>query len=159
MKTCCQILCLRRVSHGRSVPATFFVPLMADQAEDEAAIRDVVSQLFAAMKDHDAKAYAALCAENFEDWEGNTKGRAAMEKQIADHFANMKDIQYKLLDEIGIVSVTPDVAIFKHTDEVTNSLDTDGKTRPPYKRLSARVFVKTNSKWLFATHFYRTIEE
>jgi uncharacterized protein (TIGR02246 family) len=132
---------------------------MADQAADEAAIRDMVSKLFAAMKKHDAKAYAALCAEDFEDWEGTVTGRAAMEKLIADHFANMKDIQYKLLDEIGIVFVTQDVAIFKHTDEVTNSLDADGKPQPPYRRLSARVFVKKNGSWLFATHFYRPIEE
>ena len=135
------------------------VPVMADQAEDETAIRKVVEQLYAAMKKHDAKAYAALCAENFETWEGDTKGRSAMEKFISDHFSNMKDIQYKPTDEIGIVFVTSDVAIYKHNDEVTNFLDADGKPRPPFKRLSARVFVKKNGSWLFATQFYRTIEE
>jgi uncharacterized protein (TIGR02246 family) len=135
------------------------VPAMADQAEDEAAIRKVVEQIYAAMNKHDAKAYAAVCAEDFETWEGDIKGRAAMEEVMSGVFANAKDIQFKLLDEIGIVFVTPDVAIYKHNDEITGSLDDDGDPLPPNKRLSARVFVKKNGRWLFASHFFRTIEE
>jgi ketosteroid isomerase-like protein len=132
---------------------------MADKAEDEAAIRKAVEQLFAAMHKHDAKAYGALCAENFETWEGDVKGRAAMEKLMSDTFATAKDIQFELLDEIGIVFAAPDVAIYKHTDKITGALDDDEEPLPPFKRLSARVFVKQNGNWLFATHFYRTIEE
>ena len=36
------------------------VPMLADQVEDEAAIREVVDQVYAAISKHDAKAYAAL---------------------------------------------------------------------------------------------------
>jgi uncharacterized protein (TIGR02246 family) len=134
-------------------------PAIADQAQDEAAIREVVEQLFAAMEKHDAKAYAALCDEDFETWEGDIKGRAAMEEYISGIFSNAKDIQFKLLDEIGIVFVTSDFAIYKHTDEVSGALDDDGNPVPAYKRLSARVFVKKNGKWPFSTHFYRPMEE
>lgn len=111
------------------------------------------------MKEHDAKAYAALCAENFETWEGDVKGPAAMGKAMSDIFAHSKDIQYTLLDEIGIVFVTPEVAIYKHHDKITGRLDDSGKSLTPYKRISARVFVRKNGKWLFASHFFRTIEE
>jgi hypothetical protein len=81
-----------------------------------------------------------------------------MEKYLSDIFSNAKDFQIKLLDEIGIVFVTPDVAIHKHNDEVTGSIDADGKPLPPDKRISARVFVKKNGRWLFSTQFYRSIE-
>lgn len=135
------------------------VPVLADQTEDEAAIRKVVDQVYAAINKHDAKALAALCTEKSENWEGDVKGRAAIETVYSSIFANMKDVQIRPLDEIGIVFVTNDVAIYKHNDEITGSLDEDGKPLPPYKRLSAKVFVKKNGKWLFAAHFYRTIEE
>ena len=135
------------------------VPAMADQAADEAAIREVVSQLFAALNKHDAKAYVALCAENFESGEGERKGHAAMEEYLSDVFANAKDIHFKLLDEIGILFVTPDVAIYRHYNERTGTFDSDGSPQPPLKRFSARVFVKKNNNWLFATHFPRPIEE
>jgi uncharacterized protein (TIGR02246 family) len=135
------------------------VPATADQAEDEAAIRKVVEHIYAALQKHDAKAYTALCSENFETWEGEARGRAAIEKHLSDVFTNAKDIQYKLLEEIGIVFVAPDVAIYKERHEITGSLDADGKPVPPGKRLTARVFVKKNGKWLFSANFARPIEE
>ena len=135
------------------------VPAIAAQAADEVVIREVVKQLFAAMGKHDAEAYVALCDEDFEMWEGDIKGHAATEKYLSGMFSDAKDIQFKLLDEIGIVFVTSDVAIYKHYDEVTGRLDDDGKSVPPFKRLSARVFVKKNGKWLYVAGFHRPIEE
>lgn len=63
------------------------------------------------------------------------------------------------LDEIGIVFVTPDVAIYKCRDEVTGGLDADGNPRQPEKRLAAAVYVKKNGKWLWTTWFSRPIQE
>jgi ketosteroid isomerase-like protein len=129
------------------------VPVIADQAEDEAAIREVVKQLYTAVNKHDVKAYVALCAENVESWNGDVKGRAAMEQYLSNTFANAKDIHIELTDEIGIVFVTPDVAIHKHNDVLTGSLNADGK------RLSARIFVKKNGNWFQAMYLARPIEQ
>lgn len=135
------------------------VPATADQAEDEASIRSATKQYVAAFNKHDAMAIAALVDEDCETWEGDIKGRAAMEETYVDIFANNEHVQYKLTDEIGIVFVTPEVAIYKHNDEITGALDADGKPLPPIKRLSAKLFVKKNGSWLWAAHFYRRIEE
>ena len=56
------------------------VPAMADQAEDEAAIRAAMEQIAACYNAHDAKACAALIDEDFQNWEGTVKGRADAEK-------------------------------------------------------------------------------
>jgi len=130
------------------------VPVMADQAADEAAIREVVKQAIAAFNKHDAKGMAAFDVENIESWDGKRKGR----KQISEFLASMKG-QYKQLDEIGIIFVTPDAAIFKEHGENTGGIDADGKPLPPQKALEAWVLVKKNGKWLAAAIFTRPIEE
>ncbi len=130
------------------------VPAMADQAEDEAAIRKVVEQVNAAYNKKDAKAMASCITENFENWSGTRKGR----KQSSEYWASDKG-QYKQLDEIGIIFVTPDVAIFKEHGENTGGLDADGKPLPPQKVLEAWVLVKKNGNWLGAAIFTRPIEE
>ncbi len=130
-----------------------------DQAAEEAAIREAMEQMYAGANAHDVAAYTALMDENFESWDGSVKGLAAWSKNISDSWESEKDIQYNLLDEIGIQFMTPEVAIFKLYDEVTGSLDADGKPQPPYKRLVARVFVKKNGQWLYAALFLQPIEE
>ena len=135
------------------------VPVMADQAADEAAIRAAVEQMFAAGNKHDAKALMSLCIEDFEGWSGETKGRAAWEEYMSGFFSRQKDLQYEMVDEIGIVFVTPDVAIYKFREKTTGLLDADGKTLPERKRLRADVYVKKDGKWLAATFFTRPIEE
>ena len=108
----------------------------------------------AAYNKHDFKAFAALHVEDFENWDGTAKGRASLEKLTLP-----ESFEAKLLDEIGIVFVTPDVAIYKYRFEMTGDVDAEGKPLPPTKRLSARVFVKKNGKWLHAAAFARPIEE
>ena len=134
------------------------VPAMADQAEDEAAIRKMQQQIMAAHAKQDAKAIAALMDEDFQNWDGTVKGRAAEEKQRRENFERQK-VQAKILDEIGIVFVTPEVAIYKFRVEITGSLDADGKPLPPLKMLYASVCVKKNDKWLRAAVFNRPVEE
>lgn len=130
-----------------------------DQAAEEAAIREVIEQVYALANKHDAKGFVALMDESIEDWDGENKGRAAQEKGISEWWERQTDIQYKLLDEIGIVFVTPDVAIYKWHDHTTGELDEDGKPLPPSKWLEADVFVKKNDKWLIAAYFEKRIEE
>jgi uncharacterized protein (TIGR02246 family) len=129
-------------------------PAMGDQAADEAAIRELVKKANEAFNRHDAEAMAAFFVENFETPDGKYRGR----KQVSDYFASMKN-QYKQLDEIGIIFVTPDVAIFKEYGENTDNVDADGKSLPPSKALEAWVLVKKNGKWLAAALFPRPVEE
>lgn len=135
------------------------VPAMADQAEDEEAIKKVMEQLYAAANKHDVKGYMALCDEKFENWIGTIKGRDAFGKMISESWERQTDTQFKPLDEIGIVFVAADVAIYKLRDEVTGRLDVDGKPMGPVKRLMARVFVKKNGNWIQAAYFQRPTEE
>lgn len=135
------------------------VPAMADQAEEEAAIREVMEQFFAEANKHDIKSALSLCVEDLENWTGSMKGRAAFEKYYTEFWGRNKDRQYELLDEIGIVFVTPDVAIYKYRDKATGGLDADGKPNPPQKRLNADVYVKKNGKWLTHSWYWRPIEE
>jgi uncharacterized protein (TIGR02246 family) len=130
-----------------------------DQAAEEAAIRKVVEKIIETANAHDVEAYTALHAEYAESWDGTAKGRVAWGKFVGDLWESQKDIQYKQLEEIGIVFVTPDVAIFKAVDEVTGSLDSDGTPLPPQNELRARVFVKKDGEWLYAAYFSRPIEE
>ena len=137
------------------------VPMMADQTEDEAAIRKAEEMCLAAHHSHDATALAATYDENAENWIGTIKGRAVIEKQYGENYAGpLQNLKIKVLDEIGIVFVTPDVAIYKARYEFSGMLDEEGKALPTNKVLYAKVFVKKNGKWLGAHgYFYRSIEE
>ena len=129
-----------------------------DQAAEEAAIREVGEQFLTAFNNHDAKAYTSLVDENFENWEGDLKGRAAFEKMLTESFERQKSIKAKALDDIGIVFATPNVAIWKGRAEFVGRLDADGKPLPPLRMLVAQVLVKKNSNWLRAARFSRPIE-
>jgi len=135
------------------------VPAMADQAEDEAAIRKVVEQLNAAFNNHDAKGMAALWETSLvESWNGSAKGAARVE-YYADLFKRQPSIKSKRLEEIGIIFFTPDVAVYKALMDNTGLVDEDGKPLPQLKWLGAWVMVKRNGKWLSAAFFSRPIEE
>ena len=135
------------------------VPVMADQAADEAAIKKAMEQFYSIGNRHDSKAFVALIAEDYEEWDGSIKGLPAREKYISGLWERHKDLQLKVLVLIGIVFISRDVAIYKAREEFTGWLDADGKPLPPAKLLSARVLVKRNGKWLFAAAFTRPIEE
>ena len=134
------------------------VPAMADQAEDEAAIRKVFEQINAAFNNHDAKGMFALADKSVESWDGSRKGAAHFE-YYADMFKRMPSIKSNLLEGIGIIFVTPDVAIYKARRDNTGLVDEDGKALPQLKWLGAWVMVKKNGKWLSAAFFSRPIEE
>ena len=135
------------------------VPAMAVQAEDEAAIRKVWEQNQAAFNNHDAKGMAALWETSLvESWDGSAKGAARVE-YYADLFKRQPSIQSERLEEIGIIFVTPDVAVYKALMDNTGLVDEDGKPLPQLKWLGAWVMVKKNGEWLSAAFFSRPIEE
>jgi ketosteroid isomerase-like protein len=112
------------------------LPAMADQAEDEAAITKAEEKYLVVHNAHDAKAVVESYVEDVENWSSSFKGRAAAEKFLAESFAGPnKDSQIKLLDEIGIVFVAPDVAIYKARYEFSGSADEEGPVRVLYAKV------------------------
>ncbi len=133
-------------------------PVMAQSAADEAAVREATEQFMAASNKHDVKAILALIDENCEIWTGTSKGRAGLQKWYEERF-EQSEAQLQLLEEIGIVFVTPDVAIHKFYEGYTGEFDSDGKPLPPAKGLRAYVYVKKDGKWLRGAMFWREVEE
>lgn len=124
-----------------------------DQAAEEAAIRAVMDRMYAALDRHDPSGVVAEMDEVFETWEGDMKGLAAREKYWAGFFEANKNAKITLQDEIGIIFVTPDVAIFKARGEATGWGNQDREF------LAASVLAKKNGKWLEVAAFNRPIEE
>jgi len=136
------------------------VPAMAEQAADEAAIRKAMEQNFATWNAKDVKSHVALYSEVAVPWEYAGRGDLeGVEKYLTSVFMKQKDAKAKITQEIGIVFVTPDVAIYKAYAERTGMVNGDGKVMPPSKGLGAWILVKKGGVWLFAASFHRPIEE
>jgi ketosteroid isomerase-like protein len=124
-----------------------------DLDADKVAIRDVWKQVVVLFNNHDAKGLAALFDPVFERWEGNVKGPAEEQKALGDYFEQQKEIQYKQLEEIGLIFITPKVAIYKTYGEVLKELDAEENEQSPSKIVEAWVFVKRNGQWKIASYF------
>jgi ketosteroid isomerase-like protein len=125
--------------------------LRAEATEDEKAIREAYEQFVDAFNRHDAQAIAQLQDESYQIWEGGATGRAAAEKEYSSRFETQYGLKAQVLDEIGIVFVTPDVAIHKARVEVSS-----GETT---KYLVADVYVKRDGHWFRSAVFSTAIEE
>jgi hypothetical protein len=88
-----------------------------------------------------------------ESWEGGLKGREAWERYLTEYFEEQKGTKANPAEEIGLIFVTPHVAIYKGRGEFTGDVDADGKPLPATRTLVAMVFVKKNKKWLRAAWF------
>jgi uncharacterized protein (TIGR02246 family) len=135
------------------------VPSMADQAEDEAAIRKVVAAIDAAFNGHDPAAVLPLNDDTIVIFGRTMRDRREAETLWSEYFAQNKNARRRFLEEIDIVFVTPDVAIYKSRGERTGRVDASGKPLPPNQAIYARVFVKRNDTWLLAASFYQMISE
>ena len=113
-----------------------------DQAAEEAAIIKVQEQVIAAMNNHDSKALMVSATEDVENWTGSIRGRAAFEEYHTEFWKHQTDRGCQHLDDIDIVFLTADVAIYKYRDQITGGFDDDGSPSQPRKRLVAVVFVK-----------------
>jgi ketosteroid isomerase-like protein len=135
------------------------MPAMADQAEDEAAIRKVIEAIISTSNNGDAKAMMAYCDPVYETPDGSFKDNEVITEGYAKLFEQAKDFHVEQLEEIGIVFVTPDIAIYKDRRQLTGYIDGEGNPSPPLTRLTAWVMVKRNDNWLCAAYFYRPIED
>ena len=75
------------------------VPVMADQAADEAAIREASDKIMAAFSAHDMEGQLAFYDEKIEAWDGTAKGRVGHGKMIEEYLEN----QPKLVEIIGVI--------------------------------------------------------
>lgn len=131
----------------------------ADRAKDEAAIRQVVEQINTIHNRHHVEPLVALFDETVENWTGSIRGRAAYEKAIAGLFAREADRLQEELEEVGIVFVTDDVAIYKSRRQVTGEVNSAGNELPPQTVNLARIFVKREEGWLLSAWFAMPVDE
>jgi ketosteroid isomerase-like protein len=131
-----------------------------DQAAEESAVRDAYQQLLSGFNNHDAKAMMSMAAESIEFWNGGAKGLTEHEKWFSDYFGEREQIKCEVIEEVGVVFVSSDVAIYKIREEYTGRIGDDGNpTDAPFRQLVANVFAKENGRWLWAARFARPIEE
>ncbi len=129
-----------------------------DAESEKEAIRKGFREITLAFNNHDATKVAAMMDKDFESWSGTPRGRTAVKKGLTEEFANQSDIQFNLVEEIGIVFLTQETAILKYRAEYTGMLDGEGKPLPPVKTLSADIVVKKDGKWVETAYFERPIE-
>jgi uncharacterized protein (TIGR02246 family) len=133
---------------------------VGDQAAEEAAIRKAMEENFATWNAKDVRTHAALYDEVAVPWEhGGKITKEGREKLLDTVFTKQKDAKAKITKEIGIVFLTPDVAIYKAYAERKGMVDGDGKAMPPSRGLGAWILVKKGGKWLFAASFHRPVED
>jgi ketosteroid isomerase-like protein len=121
------------------------MPVIAQSAADEAAIKKANEDRLTAYNAKDVKAYLPFmdvdCRNGFN---GNPCSAAARES--GEFPEGQKTAQIRILKEGDIQFITPDVAVYRYTMELTGtgSPDVDGNHE------AARVYVKRDGKWLVA---------
>jgi uncharacterized protein (TIGR02246 family) len=119
-------------------------------AGDEQAIRDVVDRFVDAWNRHDAKAFAAVFAEDadFTNWRGTgASGRAKVEEFHAPMFATIFKNSHQKYTEIKTHFVRPDVAAVDVHWEMTGLMDAQGNPRPDRQGLLSFVMAKNAGQW------------
>jgi hypothetical protein len=131
-----------------------------DRTAEEAAIREADEIYNAAWNAHDAKAILSTRDESEESWDGTIEhGEEDLEVLEAGFAGPFKNVRGKLLKQIGVVFVTPEVAIYKGVYEFGGIIDGEGNEVQVTKNLYARVYVKRDGRWLGAGYFFRPMEE
>ena len=125
--------------------------VQADQAKDEDAIRKRHGEFMANWNKHDAKAMAAMWAEDgdlINPGGIHAKGPAEIEKFFTEeHSAVMKGTTYSgTITDIRFAA--PNVAVVDVDAVVTGMKAPDGTDAPPLKHHVTWVAVKKNRKWM-----------
>jgi uncharacterized protein (TIGR02246 family) len=128
------------------------LPAIAAAQDDEAAIRKLSNDFFAAWTRHDVKAMAAAFAEDADiiNPQGRVaKGRAEIEKLFTDeHAGPFKGTSYTAT--VSLRMLAPGVALGDWDATVSGMKDASGQALPPFKHHVATVYVKKNGRWLAA---------
>jgi hypothetical protein len=118
--------------------------VMAQSAADEAAVREANEQRIDAWNAKDENAYPAFL---HDDCTSGFDGAPCSAGAFREEWKNAK---LKVVDDKGIVFITPDVAIYRYTQEGSGFVDANGNPTPPGRNQTLRVFVKKDDKWLVA---------
>jgi len=129
---------------------TAVFPAMAAAQTDEAAIRKLSSDFFAAWTRHDVKAMAATFAEDgdlINPYGRVAKGRVEIEKLLTEeHSGPFKGTSYEA--SVSLRMMGPAVAFGDWESTVVGMHDPAGQALPPFKHHVAVVYVKKGGQWL-----------
>jgi uncharacterized protein (TIGR02246 family) len=117
---------------------------------DEKAIRSVMDRFVDAWNKHDAKAFAAVFAEDadFTNVRGTgASGRSKIEEFHAPVFATTFKDSHQSYTDIKIRFVRPDVAAVDVRWEMTGTTDPQGNPRPRREGLLNFVMTKDSGQW------------
>jgi uncharacterized protein (TIGR02246 family) len=124
-----------------------------DTEQDKAAVRDLVAtQQSDAWNKHDAKAYAALFAEdgdcvNVVGWWW--KGRGEIEKKLTDAYAFVFKESVLTIKDVDIKFLAPDVAI-AHVRWTMTGARTPKGIPEPQQGIQTHTLQKQSGRWLIA---------
>lgn len=124
------------------------VPVMADQAADEGAVRKVAKKLNDTWNAKDLDAHFALIDKDFV-MNDRKKGKAAHREFLTQFWSSEEYSQIKN-DEVDLVFVTPDVAIYR-----INGLRLEWNQ----KLILAWIFSKKSGNWLLSAAFWQDVEQ
>jgi uncharacterized protein (TIGR02246 family) len=119
-------------------------------SRDEAAIRKLYAHYTAAWNQNDTAAMTKLWAADGDHLEPNgllVKGRAALEKLLAERFATEFKGSHGTITADAIRFIKSDVAVVDSPYEITGAHDTGGKDLPPIKGRYVDVWARKGGKW------------
>ena len=134
------------------------MPLAADRSTDEAAIRRVMDIAEEAYNKRDFKTMQAIMAPDFENWVGTHRGRELNIELTRAALKNQPTVQTRRVQEIGVMFVTDDTAVYRATWEFSGMVGKNAESLPPSKLLGAYVLAKRNGKWLMVSFFSRIVK-
>jgi uncharacterized protein (TIGR02246 family) len=153
---------LIRVAAAASFLATCSVPGWGQSSPgtpEEDAIKEVIAQTTAAFNKHDAVAFARFYTPDADlvsvrgEW---MKGTAEIERGLTRIFeTRAKQATLKPVD-VRVTVIRPEVAVAHVINELSGLVDPEGRTLPPHRELSIRVFVKDGGMWRVRA-FHNTI--
>jgi ketosteroid isomerase-like protein len=134
------------------------VGIEADVEAEEAAIRETMKKAIDGLNNHDIQAHLSTLTEDFETWSGRGE-KKAREKYYIELWEWQKSAIYKVVEELGISFVSPDVALYKARCESTGQIEKDGTPIPRNEWQGVWILAKKNGKWLIPAWYTRAIEE
>jgi len=117
---------------------------------DQPAITAVIDRFVDAWNRQDAKAFAAVFAEDadFTNWRGEgASGRSKIEEFHAPMFATIFKNSYQSYTAINTRFIRPDVAAVDVHWEMTGATDAQGNPRPDHRGLLSFIMTKNAGQW------------
>jgi len=128
--------------------------------EDEAAIRNVITQMTENFNRHDAKAMASIFTVDGDlvnVYGTQLKGQSIIETGLARMIKSIVPPATLRTLKVEVRFIRPDVAITHVTNELSDQANPGELPIPQHDELSIRVFVKERGVWR-VTAFHNTIK-